>query len=105
MQIVEREYAELFPGEVESVHVVHDTAAMNSLVKEYAKIKGKLEDLLDDYTSKKRRHMKIKRKTVRAPVPASHSGFGVFRVQGLGCGPWVRFHTSEREVGSADGAP
>ena len=51
---MEREYAELFPGEVEAVHVVHDTAPMNSLVKEYAKLKGKLEDLVDDYTSKKR---------------------------------------------------
>ena len=66
-QIVEREYAELFPGEVEAVHVVHDTAAINSAVKEYGKLKGKLEDLLDDYVSKKRRHMKIKRKKARAP--------------------------------------
>ena len=65
---MEREYAELFPGEVEAVHVVHDTAPMNSLVKEYAKLKGKLEDLVDDYTSKKRRHKKIKRKQARSTL-------------------------------------
>jgi hypothetical protein len=75
-QMVEREYGELFPGEVEAVHVVHDTATLNGLVKEYETLKGKLEDLLDDCTSKKRRHRKIKRKTVRAR-------------RGLLCGFWV----------------
>ena len=67
-QMVEREYGELFPGEVEAVHVVRDTAGLNALVKEYGTLKGKLEDLLDDCTSKKRRHRKIKRKTARAPA-------------------------------------
>ena len=68
--MVEREYEELFPGEVEAVHVVRDTAVLNGLVKEYDTLRGKLEDLLDDYTSKKRRHKKIKRKTARAAAPA-----------------------------------
>ena len=60
MQVVQREYDELFGGEVEAVHVVQDMADLNKLCKEYEKLKGKLADLIDDYTSKKRRHKKIK---------------------------------------------
>lgn len=59
----------LFPGDVQSVHVVYDTAKLDSLVEEYEKIHGNLTDMLDDYTSKKRRHKKFKRKTVR-PAPS-----------------------------------
>ena len=68
-QMVEREMHTLFPGDVQSVHVVYDTAKLDALVEEYEKIHGNLTDLLDDYTSKKRRHKKFKRKTVR-PAPA-----------------------------------
>ena len=60
VQVVQREYDELFGGEVEAVHVVQDMADLNKLCKEYEKLKGKLADLIDDYTSKKRRHKKIK---------------------------------------------
>ena len=60
LQVVQREYDELFGGEVEAVHVVQDMADLNKLCKEYEKLKGKLADLIDDYTSKKRRHKKIK---------------------------------------------
>lgn len=67
-QMVEQEYAELFPGEVEAVHVVYDLAALNGLCKEYDTLKRNLEDLVDDYTSKKRRHKPIKRKQVRDPL-------------------------------------
>lgn len=56
---------ELFPGEVEAVHVVYDLAALNGLCKEYDTLKRNLEDLVDDYTSKKRRHKPIKRKQVQ----------------------------------------
>ena len=66
-QMVEREMNTLFPGDVQSVHVVYDTAKLDSLVEEYEKIHSNLTDLLDDYTSKKRRHKKFKRKTVRPP--------------------------------------
>ncbi|CAL5228475.1 g11617 [Coccomyxa viridis] len=59
-QVVELEYDELFGGEVEAVHVVYDMADLNKLCKEYTKLKDKLADLIDDYTSKKRRHKKIK---------------------------------------------
>ena len=69
MQVVQREYDELFGGEVEAVHVVQDMADLNKLCKEYEKLKGKLADLIDDYTSKKRRHKKIKpQKVGEAPV-------------------------------------
>lgn len=68
MQMVEQEYAELFPGEVEAVHVVYDLAALNGLCKEYDTLKRNLEDLVDDYTSKKRRHKPIKRKQVHLPL-------------------------------------
>ncbi|CAL8466090.1 g5626 [Coccomyxa elongata] len=64
-QMVEQEYVELFPGEVEAVHVVYDLAALNGLCKEYDTLKRNLEDLVDDYTSKKRRHKPIKRKQER----------------------------------------
>ena len=68
MQVVQREYDELFGGEVEAVHVVQDMADLNKLCKEYEKLKGKLADLIDDYTSKKRRHKKIKpQKVIEAP--------------------------------------
>lgn len=64
LQVVELEYDELFGGEVEAVHVVYDMADLNKLCNEYTKLKGKLADLVDDYTSKKRRHKKIKPQTV-----------------------------------------
>ncbi|CAK0785988.1 hypothetical protein CVIRNUC_009201 [Coccomyxa viridis] len=64
-EVVQREYDELFGGEVEAVHVVQDMADLNKLCKEYEKLKGKLADLIDDYTSKKRRHKKIKPQKVR----------------------------------------
>lgn len=57
---MELEYDELYGGEVEAVHVVHDMADLNKLCSEYEKLKSKLTDLIDDYTSKKRRHKKIK---------------------------------------------
>jgi len=65
--------ATLFPGEVQAVHVVYDTAKLDNLVEEYEKLHSNLTDLLDDYTSKKRRHKKIKRKQARRrPGPSSN---------------------------------
>lgn len=72
LQMVEQEYAELFPGEVEAVHVVHDLAALNNLVKEYEKLKRNLEDLVDDYTSKKRRHKPFKPKKASQALVLQH---------------------------------
>ena len=77
--MVEREFATLFSGDVESVHVVYDTAKLDKLVEEYEKLHGNLTDLLDDYTSKKRRHKKFKRKQVRSCF--SWAGCGVQRAR------------------------
>ncbi len=71
MQMVEQEYQELFPGEIEAVHVCYDLADLNGLCGEYEKLKRNLEDLVDDYTSKKRRHKPIKRKKARLIMNAT----------------------------------
>lgn len=64
MQITEREFEELFPGQVAWVGIVHDTTALDPLVKEYQKVTRQLEDLLDEYTGRKKQLKKIKRKKV-----------------------------------------
>ena len=63
-QITEREFQELFPGQVVRVGMVHDTSDLDPLVKEYNQLKRKLEDLLDDYLGRKKRLLKIKRRKV-----------------------------------------
>lgn len=64
VQITEREFQELFPDQVVRVRVVHDTGALDPLVKDYEVIKRKLEDLLDEYLGCHRQMKKIKRKKV-----------------------------------------
>ncbi len=64
MQITEREFEELFPGQVAWVGIVHDTTALDPLVKEYQKVTRQLEDLLDEYIGRKKQLKKIKRKKV-----------------------------------------
>lgn len=68
-QVVDNEYRQLHPDEVEEVHVLNDTAHLEKLVKEYQKLQRSLEDLIDDFTSKKRRNKKIKPKLVRLLQP------------------------------------
>lgn len=63
---MEREYNELYPHSVEAVNLVYDTTELDSLLKEYNTLKENLQDLLDTYTSQKRRHKKIIRKQVIA---------------------------------------
>ena len=65
LQITEREFEELFPGQVARVGIVHDTTALDPLVKEYQKVTRQLEDLLDEYIGRKKQLKKIKRKKVR----------------------------------------
>jgi hypothetical protein len=65
LQLVAREYEELYPGEVDEVHLVRNTRELDPKVAEYEKLEQNLTDLLDDYTSKRRRHKTIKRKKVR----------------------------------------
>ena len=64
MQITERAFEELFPGQVAWVGIVHDTTALDPLVKEYQKVTRQLEDLLDEYIGRKKQLKKIKRKKV-----------------------------------------
>lgn len=64
MQITEREFQELFPGQVVRVRIVHDTGSLDSLVQDYEAMKRKLEDLLDEYLGRHRQMTKIKRKKV-----------------------------------------
>jgi len=64
LQITEREFEELFPGQVAWVGIVHDTTALDPLVKEYQKVTRQLEDLLDEYIGRKKQLKKIKRKKV-----------------------------------------
>jgi hypothetical protein len=64
LQITEREFEELFPGQVAWVGIVHDTTALDPLVKEYQMVTRQLEDLLDEYIGRKKQLKKIKRKKV-----------------------------------------
>ncbi len=72
MQYVERQYNDLYPGAVEAVHVVYNTTDLDSLFSEYNNLQNNLQDLLDVYTSQKRRHKKIVRKQVRHGVHCFH---------------------------------
>lgn len=64
LQITEREFEELFPNQVARVSIVHDTTALDPLVKEHQKVTRQLEDLLDEYIGRKKQLKKIKRKKV-----------------------------------------
>lgn len=59
---MKEEFDELYPGEVEEVHLVRNTRELDPKAAEYKKTVQELTDLLDDYTSKRRRHKEIKRK-------------------------------------------
>jgi hypothetical protein len=64
--VVEQEFGEVYPGQVEAVHVANDTSALDPLVAEYQRLKRALEDLLDQHIMDRRRLKKnIKRKMVR----------------------------------------
>ena len=64
-QVVQQEFEALFPGEVEHVRLVKDTTTLDSLVGEYTKVKRQLEDLVDEYQGRRKRLLKVKRRTVR----------------------------------------
>ena len=73
VQITEREFQELFPGQVVRVGMVHDTSDLDPLVSEYNQLKRKLEDLLDDYLGRQKRLLKIKRRKVAQPECQLHT--------------------------------
>ena len=70
MQLVEREFTQLYAGDVAAVHMVYLCPDLEALVKEYDKLTNQLLDLLDGYTSLKRRGKPMKRKTVQAQPPS-----------------------------------
>lgn len=62
--MVTAEYEELYPGDVEAVHIVYKTGPLDPLVQEYASSVRDLEDLIDDYASQKARGKTVKRQEV-----------------------------------------
>ena len=66
--MVQQEFEALFPGEVEQVRLVKDTTTLDSLVGEYTKVKRQLEDLVDEYQGRRKRLLKVRRRTVRMRV-------------------------------------
>ena len=54
-----------FPGAVVRVHAVYDTSRLEPLAAEFEQTARRLADLLDDYTSKRRRHRSVKRRKVQ----------------------------------------
>ncbi|KAK9811621.1 hypothetical protein WJX72_007134 [[Myrmecia] bisecta] len=74
-QVVEEEFEELYPGLVAKVHLVHDTRELDATVQEYENVRQKLIDVLDDYISKSRRHITIKRRMVTV-LGVKHGSWG-----------------------------
>ena len=68
VQIVEREYEELYPGQVAAVHLVYDNRPLRKMQAEYGSTVQKLLDLVDKYTSQRSRGKPVKRKTVCASL-------------------------------------
>lgn len=64
VQMVEEEYAQLFPGQVTAVETVHDTTKLEALAATYKTNNVKLWDLIGDYSNKKRSGKKVKRSQV-----------------------------------------
>ena len=67
MQMVEREYAELFEGQVQGVCPVYKPKDMTKLCKEYEKLRVKLIDQVDQYEVKMRKGKSVKAKQVGLP--------------------------------------
>ncbi|KAL6782290.1 hypothetical protein ACKKBG_A06245 [Auxenochlorella protothecoides x Auxenochlorella symbiontica] len=69
-EIVENEFRAVHRDDFRVAHMVYNTSELDPLVAEYEKRARVLEDLLDDYISKKRRSakLKIKKMTVVGPT-------------------------------------
>eukprot|EP00884_Botryococcus_braunii_P010053 jgi/Botrbrau1/19049/Bobra.0100s0073.2 len=74
-EFVEKEFDELYPNSVDAVNLVYDTSELDKLLREYNSIKESLQNLLDIYTSQKRRHKKIIRKQVSV-LPLKYGAWG-----------------------------
>lgn len=63
-QMVAREFEEVFPGQVEGIHVAYNTPRLASLAKEFQKTRQKLEDTLDLYLSQRQRGRVIRKRSM-----------------------------------------
>ena len=81
--LVEKEFGELYPGEVAHVQSVHETSAIDPLLAEYEKLKLAAQDNLDDYVAQARRAVegataakekKAKRKVKSSSAASSAAG-------------------------------
>ena len=71
-QMVARHFERLFPGRVSHVRMAVDTRDVDSLIREYWKLRQKAIDLLDEYESARKRGRPVKRRRVRCPpLPGS----------------------------------
>ena len=68
-QLVKKTTEDAFPGSVVRVHAVYDTSRLVPLTREFSDTRRRLADLLDDYTSRLRRHRSVKRRKARLPHP------------------------------------
>lgn len=68
-QMVKKTTEDAFPGSVVRVHAVYDTSRLEPLTREFKDTRRRLADLLDDYTSRLRRHRSVKRRKARPPHP------------------------------------
>ena len=66
LQMIQREYEELYNGALECVHPVYKPQTMTQLCGEYSKLRLKLLDTCDQYELRMRKGKKIKRQTVRS---------------------------------------
>ena len=64
-QLVANQFEELFPGQVAGVHVVYTARRLAAVQAQYGAVSQSLTDLLDEYTSQTRRHVAVRRKTLR----------------------------------------
>ena len=70
MQMVTRHFERLFPGRVSHVRMAVDTRDVNSLIREYWKLRQKAIDLLDEYESTRKRGKPVKRRRVCSSASA-----------------------------------
>lgn len=96
-QMVAAEFNELYPGEVEDVQAVYNTAGgLDGALAEYEKIKAHVTHLLDVYTAKARRAAgganaaddlaKVKRKVVKAVGLLGRPVYGAWGAETYGKG-------------------
>ena len=70
VQMVERQFENIFPGRVARVRLAVDTRSIDGLIREYWKTRQKALDLLDEYESLRQRRRSVKRRKARARLRA-----------------------------------